>query len=135
MKKIITILASLFLMAVMPGFAQKLVETQYFKNNPDLGGDIVINSSIKEAIGDKTYTKFEINVPQAGSFNFNAWLMATQLKDGTYSSYDVLVNGSKIEGRIAPTRSDWQSIGLTKGKVVLHAGIKSSTPEQCTQYK
>lgn len=112
-------------MAIMPTFAQKIVETQYFKNNPDLGGDIVINSSTKEAIGDKTYIKFEINASQTGSYNFNAWLMATKLSDGSYSSYDVLVNGSNIEGRIVPTRGDWQSIGLTKGKVILHAGINT----------
>ncbi len=113
------------LMAVTPSFSQKIVETQYFENNPNLGGDVVITSSTKEVIGDKTYTKFEFNAPRAGSYNFNAWLMATQLSNGLYSSYDVLVNGSKITGRIAPVRGDWQAIGLTTGKVLLHAGANS----------
>lgn len=126
MKRTYTLIASVFLIVLtLPSFSQKIVETQYYENNPSLGGDVVISSSTKEVIGNKSYTRFEINAPRSGSYYLNAWLMATKLNDGTYSSYDVLVNGAKIAGRLAPTRGDWQSIGLTTGKVVLHAGVNT----------
>lgn len=122
MNKNITLTMLVFLICGMTSFGQKLVERNYFQANPRLGGEVLINESSKETIGDKTYTRFIINADRAGAYTMNLWLMATELPDGTYSSYDVLVNGMKIDGRVAPTRGDWQNIGLTTGKVNLRQG-------------
>lgn len=102
--------------------AQKIVETSFFKNNPELGGDVVINSSTQEVLGGRSYTTFEVDAPSAGSYYLNAWLMPVQLADGNYSRYDVLVNGVRISGKIAPASDGWQSIGLSTGKVTLKKG-------------
>ncbi|MDR2407227.1 MAG: T9SS type A sorting domain-containing protein [Bacteroidales bacterium] len=102
--------------------AQKIVETGFFKNNPELGGDVVINSSTQEVLGGRSYTTFEIEAPSAGNYYLNAWLMPAKLANGNYSRYDVLVNGVRISGKIAPDSDGWQSIGLSTGKVTLKQG-------------
>lgn len=71
-KKNIFTLGILLLVCILPSSAQqKIVETQYFKNNPTLGGDVMINNSTKEIIGDESFTTFEINAPASGSYNLN----------------------------------------------------------------
>ena len=122
MKKRVTLTMLLCFLCGMASFGQKLIEKNHFRANPALGGEVTIKESSKETVGDKTYTSFVANTDKAGDYTMNLWLMATELPGGTFSGYDVLVNGKKIEGRIEPTRGDWQSIGLTSGKVSLQQG-------------
>jgi hypothetical protein len=53
----------------MPLFSQeKVIATQYFKNNPDRGGDVVINKATKEVTGEKSCMTFEIEAKASGSY-------------------------------------------------------------------
>lgn len=111
----------LFVCAMAASGQQKIVETQYFKNNPALGGDITINSSTKECVGGNIYTTFEIEAPANGLYNLNMWLLPTQHADGTISNYEVIVNGELLRTKVAPETGAIQSYML-KEKVVLKSG-------------
>jgi hypothetical protein len=73
-------------------FSQKNVETQYFVNHPELGGMAVINQSVKEVVGDKTYTTSTVNVPSVGNYFLDFWLMASKQKDASICTYNVEVD-------------------------------------------
>ncbi|MDR2126648.1 MAG: T9SS type A sorting domain-containing protein [Prevotellaceae bacterium] len=124
MKKII-FLSFVFVAFSISSFGQKIVETQYFKNNPELGGDVVITASSKEVKGEKSYTSFDVTAPVRGSYHLNFWLLPAKLSDGSYSRYEVLVNGLSA-GSISPAKGNWQSIGLDKSaKVALKPGANT----------
>ena len=97
----------------IPAYTQgKIVETAYFKSNPDLGGDVVINSSTKEVSGDKSCTTFEIAAKAGGSYALSLWASPVLYPDGNYSSFDVYVNGIKTSGQIKFTKGNWQAVAL-----------------------
>ncbi|MDR2087280.1 MAG: T9SS type A sorting domain-containing protein, partial [Dysgonamonadaceae bacterium] len=78
-----------------------------------------------EVIGKKSYTRFELEAGVAGKYSLNCWLIPSMLSDGSYSHYDVLVNGKPV-GTITPSKGNWQSIGLDKSaKVSLRAGTNT----------
>lgn len=104
-------------------FSQKLVETNYFSANPKLGGEVMINKSTKEVVGEFAKISFEVNAPTAGEYNVYFWMFPTKLKNGNYSEYQVEVNGKKLDDKIIPTIGDWQSITLSsKSKISLVEG-------------
>lgn len=125
MKKRISLFLSICVAASffqMPAHSQgKIVETAHFKSNPDLGGDVVINSSTKEATGDQSLTTFEIEAKAGGSYALSLWASPVLYPDGNYSSFDVYVNGKKITGQVKFSRGNWQAvtfpekINITKG--------------------
>ena len=99
----------------------KIVETAHFKSNPDLGGDVVINRSTKEATGDRSLTTFEIEAEAGGSYALSLWASPVLYPGGNYSAFDVYVNGKKITGQVKFSRGNWQAvtfpekINITKG--------------------
>jgi hypothetical protein len=114
------IAASFFVLQVYS--QEKIVETKYFKNNPDLGEDVLINSSTKEVIGDKSYTTFEIEAKAGGSYALSLWVTPVLYPDGNYSSFDVYVNGTKISEQVKFAKGNWQAVALSK-KVNIEKGI------------
>ncbi len=52
-------------------FSQKIVETQYFRANKELGGEVVIKNSTKEVKQNKSYVSFEVETQQAGKYFVN----------------------------------------------------------------
>lgn len=97
--------------------AQKIEERDYYKNNPQLGGEITIESSTNEVIDNESYTNFSIVAPSEGDYFMNFWLMPAKHKDETYSTYKVLVNGI-FAGNIVPRKGNWQTIGLSNNRRV-----------------
>jgi hypothetical protein len=128
MKTKVTLFLSMCVIASVfsiPAYSQgKIVETKYFKNNPDLGGDVVINSSTKEVTGDKSFTTFEIEAKASGSYALSLWASPVLYPNGKYSVFDVYVNGTKTPGQIKFTKGNWQTIALPK-KVTVKQGINT----------
>lgn len=112
-----------FLLGTAYSFSQKIVETDYFSANPELGGEVVIQKSTTEVKGQTSIVSFEVEAPSSGEYYLNFWLMPTKLSDGSYAKYAVAVNGEELSGRISPTSGDWQSISLAnREKVSLQSG-------------
>lgn len=103
---------------------EKIVETKYFKNNPDLGGDVLINKSTKEVAGDKCYTTFEIEAKAGGSYFLSLWASPVLYPDGNYSSFDVYVNGTKTPEQVKFIKGNWQAFALSE-KVNIEQGINT----------
>ena len=115
-------IVSFFIMNIMPVNAQKIEKVNYYNNNPELGGDVIITSSTNEIIEDDSYTSFEIEVESAGEYYLNFWLLPAEYENGSLYTYEVLVNGNNA-GTIVPAKGNWQSIGLSNnGKVNLQQG-------------
>lgn len=91
-------------------FSQEIVETNYYKQHPELGGSAVITSQTKSAKGKDTQVSFAVMATQ-GDFFANFWVCPTKLSDGSYANYKVSVNGKEV-GNLQPTTSDWQYISL-----------------------
>lgn len=122
MKKVLFLLACLFMYGA-ESFSQKLVETDYYLNNPTLGGDVVIKKNTKEVNGDNAITSFEVEVSNTGEYYASFWMFPTKLKDGTFASYDVAVNGNVLTEKLNPTVGDWQSLSLSNnGRIFLKKG-------------
>lgn len=120
----LSLIALLFVIA-MPFKAQEVEKVNYYKNNPELGGDVVITNSINETVGNECYTTFQIIAPSEGDYYINFWLLPAKYVDDTYTTFKVLVNGNNV-GRIVPTKGNWQSIGLPdNAKVSLNKGENS----------
>lgn len=121
-KKVLFLLACLFMYGA-ESFSQKLVETDYYLNNPTLGGDVVIKKNTKEVNGDNAITSFEVEVSNTGEYYASFWMFPTKLKDGTFASYDVAVNGNVLTEKLNPTVGDWQSLSLSNnGRIFLKKG-------------
>lgn len=115
-------IVSFFMMVIMPVNAQKIEKVNYYNNNPELGGEVIITSSTNEIIENDSYTSFEIEVESAGEYYLNFWLLPAEYEDGSLYAYEVQVNGYNA-GAIVPAKGNWQSIGLSNnGKVNLQQG-------------
>jgi len=99
-------------------FPQNIVETDYYANNPDLGGDVVIKKRTEEAKENITTTSFEVEVSHAGDYYISFWLLPTKLSDGTFATFEVSVNGNPQLAQIKPTKGDWQAIALSNGSTI-----------------
>lgn len=105
-------------------FSQKIVETSYYVNHPDLGGDVVINSSTTEMDGDNNVVSFEVEASVAGEYYLSFWMCPSKLEDGTYAKYAVSVNGNILSDGLCPKIGDWQSVSLSHGgTVTLNKGV------------
>ena len=113
----VTFMIFLLLMAVMPVHAQKIEKINYFKNNLKLGGDVVITGLVNEVVEGRSYTGIEVTAESEGSYYLNFWLLPARLADGSFSTFDVLVNGERA-GEIVPVKGNWQSIGLSDNRPV-----------------
>lgn len=111
---IIVLLGSLWSIST---FSQKIEETKYYENHPEIAGEVLINKLTKEVKGQKAYTTFDISVSSSGNYYIFFWLCPSKLTDGSFSKYEVMVNGENI-GKISPTIGDWQSITLEDEKNV-----------------
>lgn len=60
-------------------FSQNIVETDYYANHPDLGGDVIINKSTKEIDENKAIVSFEVEAPTAGEYHVRFWLFPTKI--------------------------------------------------------
>lgn len=106
--------------------SQTIVETDYYLNNPDLGGAAVIKKNEVIIDGDNAIISFEVEVPVAGEYYANFWMFPTRLKDGSYYNYAVSVNGSILRDKIIPTIGDWHDITLSGNrKISLNKGINT----------
>lgn len=122
MKKFLLI--AFLLSCGLEAFSQKIVETSYYDNHPELGGEAVIQKSTSETKGDKTFVSFEVKVPAAGTYYPAFWLCPARHADGSFAKYAVSVNGRLLTDLISPVRGDWQSIGLSKGGAIyLNSGV------------
>ena len=63
---------------------------------------------IKDGIATKSFT---INVPSAGRYYCNFWLMPALHSDSTLTSFKILLNGNNI-GKICPIMENWQSVSI-----------------------
>lgn len=125
MRKIYFLLACMIICCA-PSFSQAIVETSYYENHPDLGGDVVIIKSTKEVNGNLAITSFEIEAANAGEYYASFWMFPTKLSDGTFANYRVSVNGSMLLDKIVPIRGGWQSIMFSqKGKIRLNKGVNT----------
>lgn len=112
------------LLCGLEAFSQKIVETSYYDNHPELGGEAVIQKSTSETKGDKTFISFEVKVPAAGTYYPAFWLCPARHADVSFAKYAVSVNGRLLIDQISPVRGDWQSIGLSKGGAIyLNSGV------------
>lgn len=59
MKKEFLLFVCLILLGIQ-AFPQKVVETNYYSENAELGGEVVIKKSTKEVVGSKTIVTFEV---------------------------------------------------------------------------
>lgn len=118
----------LFLVCILYGciqsFSQKIVETNYYINHPDLGGDVIINSSTTETDGENNLVSFEVVASSEGEYYLSFWMCPSKLEDGTYAKYAVSVNGDILSDELCPIFGDWQSISLSQGgQVTLLKGV------------
>jgi len=116
-KNLLTAIALLFL-SFNSLLSQQIVETKYFSNHKELGGDVVLLKSTQKVEDQKSIVSFEIEAPRSGGYYISFWLCPAKLNNGTFASYDVSVNGKNINGKIIPTRGDWHSISLSNGQVI-----------------
>ena len=119
-----------FLMLSLFSFTQEIAEKQFFDKNKDLGGDVIIKKSSVKIDGDITYRIFQIESPEEGNYYFNAWLMAAKSNNGSFIDYDIEINGTKVNGKFKPEKSNWQNIELKDTElrakeVKLHNGINT----------
>lgn len=126
MKNKITFISIIMLLIFNVSYSQsqRIVETRYFSNNKELGGDILIKKSIKQVVGTENVTTFEITAPSAGNYHLSTWVLPTLRNDGSYTVYGVSVNGTLIPEKITPQSGGWQSIKLSK-TVSLKAGLNT----------
>lgn len=75
-------------------------------------GSVEIQNSYIEIHNDSSYVNFELSVLVAGYYYANFWINPSRLKNGTYTSFQVLLN-DRIIGEIIPQKGDWQSLGLS----------------------
>ena len=79
MKKKYFILFSLILMMGMQAVqAQSEVKTVQFSGERSKAGDVTIINQKKYAKGNVGYTAFELDVPKAGNYYVNFWMIPTQ---------------------------------------------------------
>ena len=125
MKKAFLLFVCLILLGIQ-AFPQKVVETNYYSQNADLGGEAVIKQSTKEVVGSKAIVTFEVEAPTAKAYHADFWMFPAKLKDGSLAEYSVLVNGNAISGKIAPTVGDWHYAILSgNGKIHLNKGTNT----------
>lgn len=119
MKKKCTFLGLALSFLILSGIinAQKIEEKEFYKNNPQLGGEVIIESSITEVINNENYITFSVKSASEGDFYINFWLIPAKLKNNSYSNYKVLVNGIFV-GNIIPQKGNWQTIGLSNNKKI-----------------
>lgn len=123
MKRLISFLACTFCISTLL-FSQKIVETDYYLNNPKLGGDAIIKSLTKEVKDGKSYLSFEVQTSDAGSYFADFWICPTKLQNGEFASYQIEVNGNDANATISPTVGDWQSLNINNDKkITLRKGI------------
>ena len=128
MKAKITLFLSMCIAASffsIPAYSQeKIVETKYFKSNPDLGGDVVIYSSTKEVTGDESRTIFEFEAKTSGSYALSLWASPVLYPGGNYSSFDVYVNGTKTAEQVKFTKGNWQAVTFPE-RVNIEQGVNT----------
>ena len=128
MKTKITLFLSMCIAASffsIPTYSQeKIVETKYFKSNPDLGGDVVIYSSTKEVTGDESRTIFEFEAKTSGSYALSLWASPVLYPGGNYSSFDVYVNGTKTAEQVKFTKGNWQAV-IFPERVNIEQGVNT----------
>lgn len=74
--------------------------------------DVIQTSEGRLEFKDSIATKnFTINVPSAGRYYCNFWLMPALHSDSTLTSFKVLLNGNNI-GKICPIVENWQSASI-----------------------
>jgi len=114
-KNYLKLICVLFAFGVSYANAQSLQKRSFFKNNPDLGGEVTITSSSVKVIDDESYVDFEVESDGNGEFYADFWLAPSRIGENTYTTYKVYVN-EKLAGTITPTSGNWQSISLSENK-------------------
>ena len=118
MKKTFITVIEMFLLVCSSSFSQQIVETKYFSNHNELGGDVIILKQFQRVEGTKSITSFEIKSPRSGRYYISFWLCPPKLNDSTFAGYDVSVNDTGVAGKILPNHGDWQSMSLSDGEMI-----------------
>lgn len=79
MKKTFITVIEMFLLVCSSSFSQQIVETKYFSNHNELGGDVIILKQFQRVEGTKSITSFEIKSPRSGRYYISFWLCPPKL--------------------------------------------------------
>ncbi|MCD7974025.1 MAG: hypothetical protein LUG18_15420 [Candidatus Azobacteroides sp.] len=116
-------LSSVFFMVAVAGYAQETAEETFspqrafYEKNKDIGGDVVIKDLTFDGNETYAYAVFEVDAPRSGNYYLSAWIMGGQKYNGTYLTYDILVNGEE-SGINAETREgNWQAMEARKKRI------------------
>ena len=94
----------------------------WYRNNPDLGGDVTLLVSIMRISGGNAYTEFKLIAEEEGEYFLNLWVSCGRnIIDGTTETHDVYVNDIFYGTVTAPT-AQWQAVTLLD-KVHLNEGL------------
>jgi len=95
----------------VPLFAQGIVETTYFLENPELGGEGTIKKSVQSCENNFAIVTFYVNVDSSGNYFANFWMCPAETKTGEFHQYLIRVNNHNV-GTLNPQTFGWQSVGL-----------------------
>jgi len=100
MKKTFITVIEMFLLVCSSSFSQQIVETKYFSNHNELGGDVIILKQFQRVEGTKSITSFEIKSPRYEKLGNGDDISATKLiGDLTFREYPSVMH--KIRERVA----------------------------------
>lgn len=88
------------------------METDFFKANQLLGGDVTIINAKLENINSQSQKVFTIDVATEGEYYLNAWINSPELinvSKGKFLSYDLIVNGEKLPSLFNVKKSGWHN--------------------------
>ena len=82
-----------------------------------------IDSLVTEIVGNYSYATFHVTVSSARDYYASFWLMGYKRPDGTYSSYEMMIDGVSSGITISSSKADWQFVSIpNNGKISLSAG-------------
>lgn len=93
----------------MAAFSQSMVESRFYENNPQLGGDATIKNAVTSVADNASIVAFNIICQSEGEYYVSFWINSPKLQNGTYTNYDVCVNGVKVKYGINPKVGGWHS--------------------------
>ena len=94
----------------------------WYRNNPELGGDVTLLISIMRVSEGNAYTEFKLIAEEEGEYFLNLWVSCGRnIIDGTTETHEVYVNDIFYGTVTAPT-AQWQAVALSN-KVHLNEGL------------
>lgn len=114
MNRCILLTIVVLLIASFNIYSQDVIEKKY-EYQTEIGEGIILKNSTIKVDGEKTYKIFEFELPSAGNYYLNAWIMGGELENfgsGKYIEYDLFINDQKQVEKIQPEKSNWHIAAL-----------------------